>query len=64
MPAATFASLALVYALSRNNMPRWLLWGFVAIAACGFAVMLPISAAFIGTSMTNFNRLMLFQSWI
>ena len=64
MPAATFASLALVYALRRNNAPPWLLWGFVAIAACGFAVMLPISAAFIGTSMANFNRLMLFQSWI
>jgi dolichyl-phosphate-mannose--protein O-mannosyl transferase len=64
MPAATFASLALVYALRRGNAPRWLLWGFVAIAACGFAVMLPISAAFIGTSMATFNRLMLFQSWI
>ena len=33
MPAATFASLALVYALRRKNAPRWLLWGFVAIAA-------------------------------
>jgi dolichyl-phosphate-mannose--protein O-mannosyl transferase len=64
MPAATFASLALVYALRRNNMPRWLLWGFVAVAAAGFAVMLPISAAFVGTSMATFNRLMLFQSWI
>jgi dolichyl-phosphate-mannose-protein mannosyltransferase len=64
MPAATFASLALVYALRRNNAPPWLLWGFVAIAAAGFVVMLPISAAFIGTSMATFNRLMLFQSWI
>ena len=64
LPAATFASIALVYALRRHGMPRWLLWGFVAIAACGFAVMLPISAAFIGTSMATFNRLMLFQSWI
>jgi len=26
--------------------------------------MLPISAAFVGTSMQMFNRLMLFQSWI
>ena len=34
------------------------------IAAAGFVVMLPISAAFIGTSMATFNRLMLFQSWI
>ena len=45
-------------------MPRWLLWGFVAIGAVGFAVMLPISAAFVGTSMATFNRLMLFPSWI
>jgi len=64
LPAATFASLALVYALDRNNTPRWLLWGFVAIAAVGFVAMLPISAAFIGTSMQTFNRLMLFKSWI
>jgi len=26
--------------------------------------MLPISAAFIGTTMRSFGRLMLFQSWI
>jgi len=26
--------------------------------------MLPISAAFIGTSMATFNRLMIFQNWI
>jgi dolichyl-phosphate-mannose-protein mannosyltransferase len=30
----------------------------------GFVVMLPISAAFFGTSMQTFNRLMVFQSWI
>jgi dolichyl-phosphate-mannose-protein mannosyltransferase len=64
LPAATFASLALVYALTRGNSPRWLLWAFVAIAAAGFAAMLPISAAFVGTSMQTFNRLMLFQNWI
>jgi dolichyl-phosphate-mannose-protein mannosyltransferase len=64
LPAATVASLALVYALTRGNSPRWLLWVFVAITAAGFAAMLPISAAFVGTSMQTFNRLMLFQSWI
>lgn len=64
LPAATAASLALVYVLRREGLPRWLLWAYVAVAAAGFAAMLPISAAFIGTSMQTFNRMMLFQSWI
>jgi dolichyl-phosphate-mannose-protein mannosyltransferase len=64
LPSATFASLALVYVLRRGNTSRWLLWAFVAVAFAGFAAMLPISAAFIGTSMQTFNRLMLFQNWI
>ena len=64
LPSATFASLMLVYALRRGNTPRWLLWAFVAIAGAGFAVMLPITAAFVGTSMQTFNRLTLFHSWI
>jgi len=64
LPAATIASLALVYALRTNGLPRWLLWVYVGIAAVGFVIMLPVSAAFIGTSMQYFNRLMLFQSWI
>ena len=64
LPAATLASLALVYVLRRGNSPRWLLWAFVAVAGAGFAAMLPISAAFVGTSMETFVRLMLFQSWI
>ncbi|MBR1130246.1 phospholipid carrier-dependent glycosyltransferase [Bradyrhizobium iriomotense] len=64
LPAATAASLALVYVLRRGGLPRWLLWAYVGVAAAGFAVMLPVSAAFIGTSMQTFNRLMLFQSWI
>jgi dolichyl-phosphate-mannose--protein O-mannosyl transferase len=64
LPAATAASLALVYVSRRGNLPRWVLWVFVAVAAAGFAAMLPISAAFVGTSMQTFNRLMLFQSWI
>jgi dolichyl-phosphate-mannose--protein O-mannosyl transferase len=64
LPAASIASLALVHVLGRGGAPRWLLWVFVAVAAIGFAVMLPVSAAFIGTSMRNFQRLMLFQNWI
>jgi dolichyl-phosphate-mannose-protein mannosyltransferase len=64
LPAATFASIALVYALRRGDNPRWLLWAFVVVAAIGFAAMLPISAAFVGTTMATFNRLMIFQSWI
>jgi dolichyl-phosphate-mannose-protein mannosyltransferase len=64
LPAATTAALALVYALTREGMPRWLLWAYVVVAGAGFAAMLPISAAFVGTSMEIFNRLMLFQSWI
>ncbi|MFH0298890.1 phospholipid carrier-dependent glycosyltransferase [Bradyrhizobium sp. 31Argb] len=64
LPAATTASFALVYALIRGRTPRWLLWAFLAIGALGFAVMLPISAAFIGTSTATFNHLMLFRGWI
>jgi dolichyl-phosphate-mannose--protein O-mannosyl transferase len=64
LPAATAASLALVYVLRKDGLPRWLLWIYVAVAAAGFAAMMPISAAFVGTSMQTFNRLMLFQSWI
>ena len=64
LPSAAVASLALVYALRRGNSPRWLLWTFVAIAFAGFAAMLPISAAFVGTSMETFNRLMIFKGWI
>jgi len=64
LPSATVASLALVYVLRRGNSPRWLLWVFVAIAFAGFAVMLPISAASVGTSMETFGRLMIFRNWI
>jgi dolichyl-phosphate-mannose-protein mannosyltransferase len=64
LPAATLASLALVYVLTRGNTPRWLLWLYVGVAFAGFAAMLPISAAFVGTSMATFNRLMVFQNWI
>src|SRR6202790_4826545 len=64
LPSATLVSLALVYVLRRGNNPRWLLWAFVGTAFAGFAAMLPISAAFVGTSMATFNRLMLFQNWI
>jgi dolichyl-phosphate-mannose-protein mannosyltransferase len=64
LPSATIASLALVYVLGRGNSPRWWLWAFVAFAFAGFLAMLPISAAFVGTSMATFNRLMIFQNWI
>jgi len=64
LPAATFASVALVYALRREGCPRWLLWAYVVVAAAGFAAMLPISAASMGTTMSTFNRLMIFQNWI
>ena len=64
LPSATIASLALVYVLRREGMPRWPLWAFVVVAALGFVAMLPVSAAFVGTSMQTFNRLMVFQSWI
>ena len=64
LPSATVASLALVYVLRRGNSPRWVLWAFVALAFAGFAAMLPISAAFVGTSMESFNRLMISQNWI
>jgi len=64
LSSATLTSLALVHALTRGHTPRWLLWAFVAVAAVGFVVMLPVSAAFVGTSMQTFNRLMLFRSWI
>ena len=64
LPAATFASMALVYALWRKGRPRWLLWAYLVVAAAGFAAMLPVSAAFVGTTMATFNRLMIFQNWI
>jgi dolichyl-phosphate-mannose--protein O-mannosyl transferase len=64
LPAATTASFVLVYALRRGNTPHWLLWVFVGVGAAGFAAMLPISAAFVETSMATFNRLMIFQNWI
>jgi dolichyl-phosphate-mannose--protein O-mannosyl transferase len=35
-----------------------------AIAFAGFAAMLPISVAFVGTTLETFTRLMLFRSWI
>jgi dolichyl-phosphate-mannose--protein O-mannosyl transferase len=64
LPAATTASFVLVYALTRSKVPRWGLWAFVAIGGVGFVAMLPVTAAFIETSMATFNRLMLFQNWI
>jgi dolichyl-phosphate-mannose-protein mannosyltransferase len=64
LPSATVAGLALVHVLTRGNSPRWLLWGFVAMAAAGFAAMVPISVAPVETSMATYLRLMLFKTWI
>lgn len=64
LPAATLLSLAMPYASLRWRLPPWALWAAVAIAAAGFIALLPVSAVFVGTSMSQFNRLMLFQSWI
>jgi dolichyl-phosphate-mannose--protein O-mannosyl transferase len=64
LPSATLASLALPYALMREGIPRWAVWAYVAVAIAGFVAMLPVTSAFVGTSMQGFNRLMLFQSWI
>ena len=64
LPAATFASLALVYALKRGNSPRWLLWAFVAIAFCRLCRDAADLGRVLGTSMATFNRLMIFQNWI
>ncbi|WP_249159165.1 phospholipid carrier-dependent glycosyltransferase [Bradyrhizobium tropiciagri] len=64
LPAATTASFVLVYALTRERAPRWLLWAFVAIGCAGFVAMLPVTVAAIGTSMATFSRLMLFPGWI
>jgi dolichyl-phosphate-mannose-protein mannosyltransferase len=66
LPSATVATLALVYAFTQGERapPRWMLWTFVAAAALGFAAMLPISVASLGTSMETYRRLMIFQSWI
>lgn len=66
LPSATVASLALVYVLTEGERapPRWALWAFVAASAAGFLALLPISVSSMGTSMQNYQRLMIFQSWI
>jgi len=66
LPSATIATLALVYALTQGEgaPPRWVLWAFVAASSLGFAAMLPISVAMLGTSLQTYQRLMMFQSWI
>ena len=64
LPSARLLSLALPYSWLRWRLPPWMLWASVAVAAAGFIALLPVSAAFVGTSMATFNRLMLFQSWI
>jgi hypothetical protein len=48
----------------RGNSSLWLLLAFAATAFAGFAAMLPIFAALVGTPMETFNRLVIFQNWI
>jgi dolichyl-phosphate-mannose-protein mannosyltransferase len=66
LPSATLASLALVYALTQGERvpPRWVLWAFVGASAVGFLALLPISVSSLGVTMQNYQRLMIFQSWI
>jgi dolichyl-phosphate-mannose-protein mannosyltransferase len=66
LPSATIATLALVYVFTQGERapPRWMLWVFVAASSLGFAAMLPISVASLGTSMETYRRLMIFQNWI
>jgi hypothetical protein len=40
------------------------LWAYLVLAIAGFVAMLPVSAAFVGTSMAIFSHLMLFRNWI
>ena len=45
-------------------MKKTMIAGLLLAAFASFAAMLPVSAAFVGTSMATFSRLMIFQSWI
>jgi dolichyl-phosphate-mannose--protein O-mannosyl transferase len=65
LPSATVASLALAYCFHRSDATRWLWarWIFLAAALAGFLLLLPISAAYIGTSLAGYDRLMWFASW-
>jgi dolichyl-phosphate-mannose-protein mannosyltransferase len=65
LPSATIASLALAYCCFRSASKRWLWarWIFLAAAFAGFVLFLPITAAFIETSLAGYERLMWFASW-
>jgi dolichyl-phosphate-mannose--protein O-mannosyl transferase len=65
LPSATIASLALAYCLFRSETRRWLWarWIFLAASLAGFLLFLPISAAYIETSLAGYERLMWFSSW-
>jgi dolichyl-phosphate-mannose-protein mannosyltransferase len=65
LPAATVASLALAYCFYRRETKLWLWarWIFLTIAAACFLLLLPVSAASIGTSLAGFERLTWFSTW-
>jgi dolichyl-phosphate-mannose--protein O-mannosyl transferase len=65
LPAVTVASLALAYCFYRSETKgwRWARWMFLAAAAGCFLLLLPISAASVGTLLSGYERLMWFASW-
>jgi dolichyl-phosphate-mannose-protein mannosyltransferase len=65
LPAASVASLALAYCFHRRDTKHWLWarWIFLGVAFAGFLLFLPITAAFIETSLAGYGRLMWFASW-
>jgi dolichyl-phosphate-mannose--protein O-mannosyl transferase len=65
LPSAAVASLALAYCFFRSDVRPWM-WGrwiFLAAALASFVLFLPISAAFVETSLAGFERLMWFSNW-
>jgi dolichyl-phosphate-mannose-protein mannosyltransferase len=65
LPSATVASLALAYCFFRSESRRWLWarWMYLAAVFAGFLLFLPISAAYMETSLAGYERLMWFASW-
>ena len=64
LPAATGREPRAGLCAARGNSAALVVMGICRVGAAGFAAMLPISAAFVETSMATFNRLMIFQNWI
>jgi dolichyl-phosphate-mannose--protein O-mannosyl transferase len=65
LPSATVSSLALAYCFHRSETKGWLWarWIFLGSAFAGLLLFLPISAAYIETSLAGYERLMWFSSW-